>query len=215
MRSWRSAATASRRRSPRRRQSRPPAAPKAEKPKEAPKPAAAAAADDDDEEDEAKEEPKAKNPLDLLPPSKLVLDAFKREYSNKDTRTEAAPWFFANYDAEGYTCFWANYKYNADCKMQFMTANLVRGWFQRMEHTRKYAFGVALIVGEDKVHDLTSFWIFRGKGLPQVVLEVEDTELFDWVEIADVQAEAAKITDYMAWEGPTIPKPVLEGRCFK
>jgi len=188
----------------------------AAKPKEAPKPAAAAAKDDDDEDDAVKEEPKKPNPLDALPPSKFVLDAFKREYSNKDTRTEAAPWFFDNFDNEGFTAFWCKYKYNEDLKMQFMTANLIRGWFQRMEHTRKYAFGVALIVGEDKKHEVSALWIFRGKGLPEIVREVEDTELFDWVEIPDINAQRAEITDYLAWEGPTIKGgPVLEGRAFK
>eukprot|EP00388_Colpodella_angusta_P019719 GDKJ01049326.1.p2 GENE.GDKJ01049326.1~~GDKJ01049326.1.p2 ORF type:complete len:404 (+),score=109.58 GDKJ01049326.1:41-1252(+) len=186
------------------------AEPKAEKKKEEKKPK-----DDEEEEDDMPKEEKKANPLDSLPPSKLVLDAFKREYSNNDTRSHAAPWFFQNFDSEGYTCFWANYKYNEENKMQFMTANLCRGWFQRMEGNRKYAFGVALIVGEDKVHELTSFWVFRGKGLPQCVTDVDDTELFNWVEIKDINAEKEKITDYLCWEGPTIGKPVLEGRTFK
>ncbi|CBH18338.1 elongation factor 1 gamma, putative [Trypanosoma brucei gambiense DAL972] len=182
-------------------------APKAEKaPKPAPK---------DDDDDDVPKEKKKPNPLDELPPSPFVLDAFKREYSNNDTRTVAAPYFFQNYDAAGYTSFWCRYKYNEDNKMQFMTANLVRGWFQRMEHTRKYAFGVALIIGEEKKHDIVALWVFRGKGMPEIVKDVEDTELFDWEEIPDVSAQRERITDYLCWEGPTIPKPVLEGRVFK
>ena len=203
----------------------PPPLPPKKRRKEAPKPkaeekpkAAPAAAADDDEEDEdpAAQEPKKVNPLDLLPPSKFVLDAFKREYSNKDTRTVAAPWLFDNFDGEGFSMWWCKYKYNSDLKMQFMTANLVRGWFQRMEHARKYAFGVALIVGTDKQHEVSAFWIFRGKGMPEIVRDVEDTELFDWVEIADIKSQHAQITDYLCWEGPTIQGgAVLEGRAFK
>ncbi len=34
------------------------------------------------DEEPAKPAPKAKNPLDLLPPSKMVLDSWKRLYSN-------------------------------------------------------------------------------------------------------------------------------------
>lgn len=185
---------------------------KAEPKKEEKKPAKK---DDDDEEEEAVVEKKKPNPLDSLPPTPFVLDAFKREYSNTDTRTVASPYFFANFDNAGYTAFWCRYKYNEDNKMQFMTANLVRGWFQRMEHTRKYAFGVSLIVGEEKSHEIVALWIFRGKGMPECVKEVEDTELFDWEEIADVNTQKEKITDYLCWEGPTITKPVLEGRCFK
>lgn len=186
-----------------------------EKKPKAEKKAKAAEHEAAEEEEKPAEEKKKPNPLDALPPSSFVLDAFKREYSNTDTRTVAAPYFFANYDPEGYTCFWCRYKYNEENKMQFMTANLVRGWFQRMEHVRKYAFGIALIIGEDKKHDLVGMWVFRGKGMPEIVSEVVDTELFDWEEIKDVQAEKDKITDYLCWEGPTIPLPVLEGRCFK
>ncbi|KAF8277732.1 hypothetical protein TcBrA4_0110970 [Trypanosoma cruzi] len=78
-----------------------------------------------DEEDEAPREKKKPNPLDELPPSPFVLDAFKRKYCNTDTRTVAAPYFFQHYDAAGYTTFWCRYKYNEDNKMQFMTANLI------------------------------------------------------------------------------------------
>lgn len=178
---------------------------------EAKKPAAA----DEDDDETVVESKKKPNPLDLLPPSSFVLDAFKREYSNTDTRTVAAPYFFDNYDPNGYTCFWCRYKYNEENKMQFMTANLIRGWFQRMEHTRKYTFGIALIIGEEKQHDVVGFWVFRGQGMPAIVEEVVDTELFDWEQIKDVNAEKEKITDYLCWEGPTIGRPVLEGRCFK
>ena len=158
--------------------------PKKEEKKPAPK--------DDEEEDDVVVEKKKPNPLDLLAPSPFVLDAFKREYSNTDTRTVASPYFFANFDNAGYTAFWCRYKYNEDNKMQFMTANLVRGWFQRMEHTRKYAFGVSLIIGEEKSHEIVALWIFRGKGMPDCVKEVEDTELFDWEEIADVTAQIGR-----------------------
>lgn len=191
-----------------------PAKPAAEPKKKEEKPAAKPA--EEDEEEEVVVEKKKPNPLDSLPPSKFVLDAFKREYSNNDIRKIAAPYFFENFDNEGFTAFWCNYKYNSENKMQFMTANLVRGWFQRMEHVRKYAFGSVLICGEDKKHEITAFWVFRGKGLPEIVAEVEDSELYTWTEIPDLKAEAAKITDYLNWDGETFAtNPVLEGRVFK
>ncbi|CAN1835641.1 Elongation factor 1-gamma 2 [Linum perenne] len=57
------------------------AKPKEEAKKEVAKPKAEAAAD----EEEPAPKPKAKNPLDLLPPSKMVLDDWKRLYSNTKT----------------------------------------------------------------------------------------------------------------------------------
>lgn len=64
-----------------------PAAPKAEAPKKEKK-----AAKKDDEEEEpsyADEKPKGKNPLDELPKSTFSLDAWKRCYSNNDTRLQS------------------------------------------------------------------------------------------------------------------------------
>ena len=71
--------------------------PKEKKEKEPKEPAAAPAPkkekakkeeveDDDDDERLAPEEPKPKNPLDLLPKSTFNLEDWKRAYSNKDTR---------------------------------------------------------------------------------------------------------------------------------
>jgi elongation factor 1-gamma len=73
-----------------------PAAPKKKKEKEKPK------KQDDDEEDDGNlvpEEPKAKNPLDLLPKSTFNLEDWKRAYSNKDTRGPdgSLEWFYAKY----------------------------------------------------------------------------------------------------------------------
>ncbi|KAF8296592.1 hypothetical protein TcYC6_0086440 [Trypanosoma cruzi] len=99
--------------------------------------------------------------------------------------------------------------------MQFMTANLIRGWFQRMEHVRKYLLGVALIIGEERRHDIVALCVFRGRGMPAIVEDVEDTELFDWEEVADVAAQRERITDYLCCKGPTIPRPVLEGRVLR
>lgn len=62
-----------------------PAQPAKQKPKEEPKKEVKEAAKPKEEapaEEEEAPKPKAKNPLDLLPPSKMVLDDWKRLYSN-------------------------------------------------------------------------------------------------------------------------------------
>lgn len=199
-----------------------PEAPKKEAPKkEAPakKEAAPAAGNDDDEgEDElAIEAPKKKNPLDELPPSKFVLDAFKREYSNnKDTRNGVTKWLWENFDKEGFTMWFCKYKYNDELTKSFMTSNLVRGWFQRMDGCRKYAFGIALILGTEESHEIHAYWIFRGTGaeLPEVVKDVEDVSLYEWRQ-CDLDKDKELIADFLCWEGKSLPKPCLEGRAFK
>ena len=59
----------------------------------------AAEDDDDDFDDKPVEEPKAKNPLDLLPKSTFNLEDWKRAYSNMDTRGAGGSleWFYQQY----------------------------------------------------------------------------------------------------------------------
>ena len=91
-------------------------------PKAAPKPKAPAA---DEEEDEAPAEPKAKHPLEALPKPTLVLDDWKRKYSNEETREVALPWFWENLKTEEYSLWQVDYKYNDELTQTFMTANLI------------------------------------------------------------------------------------------
>lgn len=100
------------------------AAPKKEPtPKAAPKPKAKEVEDDDEEED--KPAPKAKHPLEGLPKATLVLDDWKRKYSNEETREVALPWFWENFNAEEYSLWKCDYKYNDELTMTFMSSNLV------------------------------------------------------------------------------------------
>ncbi|KAF8286849.1 putative elongation factor 1-gamma (EF-1-gamma) [Trypanosoma cruzi] len=66
-----------------------------------------------------------------------------------------------------------------DNKLQCMTASLIRGWLQRMEHVRQYALGVALMIVEQRRHDIVALCVLRGRGMPAIVKAVVDTELFD------------------------------------
>lgn len=102
------------------------------KQKEAPKPKAEAA-----EEEEAPK-PKPKNPLDLLPPSKMILDEWKRLYSNTKTnfREVAIKGFWDMYDPEGYSLWFCDYKYNEENTVSFVTLNKVGGFLQRNSTVR-------------------------------------------------------------------------------
>lgn len=101
-------------------------APKEKKEKEQPKAAAKPKAKEEDDEDaEPAPAPKAKHPLEALPKPTFVLDDWKRSYSNDETREVAFPWFWENFNAEEYSLFKVDYKYNDELTMVFMTANLI------------------------------------------------------------------------------------------
>jgi elongation factor 1-gamma len=92
-------------------------------PKEVKKPAAKEA--DEDEEDEPKPEVKQKHPLEALPKPTLILDDWKRKYSNEDTRSTALPWFWEHYKADEYSLWRVDYKYNEELTLTFMSSNLI------------------------------------------------------------------------------------------
>jgi elongation factor 1-gamma len=80
---------------------------------------------DEDEEDEPKPEVKQKHPLESLPKPTLILDDWKRKYSNEDTRSVALPWFWEHYKADEYSLWRVDYKYNEELTMTFMSSNLI------------------------------------------------------------------------------------------
>ncbi|XP_022929968.1 elongation factor 1-gamma-like isoform X3 [Cucurbita moschata] len=169
-------------------------------------------------EDEAPK-PKPKNPLDLLPPSKMILDEWKRLYSNTKTnfREVAIKGFWDMYDPEGYSLWFCDYKYDDENTVSFVTLNKVGGFLQRMDLARKYAFGKMLVIGSEPPFKVKGLWLFRGQEIPTFVLdECYDMELYEWRKV-DISDEAQKervnqmIEDHEPFEGEAL----LDAKCFK
>jgi len=174
---------------------------------------------EEEEEDfdfEEKAEKKKPNPLDSLPPSKFVMDDWKRVYSNEDTRGKAIPWFWENYDPEGYSVYFGDYKYNNECKKTFMTANLLGGFIQRLDKLRKYGFGSLIIFGDEPNLEITVCFLFRGKEIPAEMVECDDSEHYNWRK-AETNDPATRelINDFWAWDGSFGGRKFNQGKIFK
>ncbi|XP_010272551.1 PREDICTED: elongation factor 1-gamma-like isoform X2 [Nelumbo nucifera] len=170
-------------------------------------------------EEEEAPKPKLKNPLDLLPPSKMILDEWKRLYSNTKSnfREVAIKGFWDMFDPDGYSLWFCDYKYNDENTVSFVTLNKVSGFLQRMDLARKYAFGKILVIGSEPPYKVKGLWLFRGQEIPQFVLdECYDMELYDWRKV-DINDEAQKervnqmIEDAEPFEGEAL----LDAKCFK
>jgi elongation factor 1-gamma len=182
------------------------------------KPAAApvpAAASHDDEEDAAPA-PKPKNAMDLLPPSKFNLDAWKRFYSNNETRPDALNYFWDNFDNEGYSMYRFTYKDNADLTKVFMSSNLIGGFFQRLENLRKYGFGSVCVFGEDNNNVICGMFIIRGQEIPELLKDVPDYDSYDIEKVnSDDSSIRTEWDSYLAWDGSAHGKPFADGKIFK
>ena len=55
----------------------------------------------------------------------MVLDDWKRKYSNEETREVALPWFWENFKADEYSLWQVDYRYNDELTLVFMTSNLI------------------------------------------------------------------------------------------
>lgn len=169
-----------------------------------------------DEEEAAPEKPKEKNPLDLLPPSKFNLDAWKRFYSNNETRPDAVKWFWENYDPEGFSMWRVTFKYNHENTLVFMSSNLIGGFFQRLDRARKYAFGTMLVLGEDNKNEITGFFVFRGQDIPTEVREAADFESYDFKKVnSSDKVIRETFEDFIAWDGKLEGKKFADGKIFK
>uniref|UniRef100_A0A674P5Y9 Eukaryotic translation elongation factor 1 gamma n=1 Tax=Takifugu rubripes TaxID=31033 RepID=A0A674P5Y9_TAKRU len=165
-------------------------------------------------------EPKAKDPFADLPKSPFVMDEFKRKYSNEDTLTVAVPYFWENFDPEGYSIWYSQYKYNDELTLAFMSCNLISGMFQRLDKLRKNAFASVILFGKDHSSSISGIWIVRGHKLP-FTLSPDwgiDYESYDWRKM-DPNSEECKtmVKEYFLWEGEFkhVGKTFNQGKIFK
>jgi len=167
-------------------------------------------------EKEGKEDKKKKNPLDELPPTSFVLDEWKRTYSNNDTITVANPWFWEHLDKEGWSVWFADYKYNDELEKAFMTSNLLGGFIQRLDKLRKYGFGSLIIFGDEPKLEISTCWLFRGQDIPAEMKDCDDSEHYNWRK-ADLSDSATReqINAYWAWENFPSGKKFNQGKIFK
>ncbi|KAL3147918.1 hypothetical protein ABBQ32_002628 [Trebouxia sp. C0010 RCD-2024] len=164
-----------------------------------------------DGEEPAKPAPKPKNPLDALPPSKMILDSWKRLYSNTpasqfkqicvnglwkgaDIPNSPTQEHFEGYDPEGFSMWMCDYKYNDENTVNYVVMNKVGGFLQRIDYVRKYAFGVMCILkNSEGQFPIRGFWIFRGQDIPQMMKdECYDLELYDWKKLDSKNLEPAQ-----------------------
>ncbi|KAG1773317.1 hypothetical protein EV702DRAFT_572614 [Suillus placidus] len=195
----------------------PPAAPKEKKEKEKPK----KAADDDDEDDGnlVPEEPKEKNPLELLPKSTFNLEDWKRAYSNKETRGAdgSLEWFYANFDKEGFSVWRLDFKYNEELTQVFMSSNQIGGFFNRLEASRKYLFGSVGVLGQANASIISGVLILRGQESKAAVDCAPDFESYDYtkLDVLGNQQDKAFFEGALAWDLEVDGKKWADGKNFK
>ena len=190
-------------------------APKKEAKKaEAPKAAAAPA-----EEEEPAAAPKPKHPCDLLPRATFPLDEWKRQYSNTDTPV-ALKWFWENVKFDEYSIWKVEYKYNDELTLTFMSNNLIGGFNNRLEASRKYLFGCASVYGVNNDSVIEGAFIIRGDDYLPVFDVAPDYESYTFTKLDPTKEEdRAYLEAQWSWEKPVVINgkeyPHADGKVFK
>ena len=187
-------------------------APQASKKEKASKPA---------EEAEPAPEKKAKHPLEALgKSSKFVLDEWKRQYSNQDTRPVALPWFFENFDPSEWSVWRVDYKYNDELTMTFMSNNLVGGFFNRLSGSVKYMFGCLVVYGENNDNGIVGAVLVRGQDFKPAFEVAPDWESYAYTKLDVTNEDDKKFIENMwAWDEPVVVegvnKEIADGKVLK
>jgi len=195
---------------------------KKEKEPQATKSAAAAEQPAEDELDAADEalamEPKKPDPFDAFPKGTFNLEEFKRVYSNKDTLTEALPYFWQNFDKENFSIWYSEYKYPSELTMVYMSCNLIAGMYQRLEKLRKNAFASLCLFGSDNNSTISGIWVWKSHELVFTLSDdwQTDYESYEWKKL-DANSDETKtlVQEYFAWEGNFGGKKFNQGKIFK
>lgn len=166
--------------------------------KEAPKPKAKEA----EEEEDAPAEPKPKHPLALLPRATFDLDEWKRYYSNHD-EADSLKWFWENVNFDEYSIWKVDYKYNEELTMTFMSNNLVGGFNNRLEASRKYLFGCASVFGENNDSVIQGAFVVRGQEFLPVFDVAPDYESYEFVKLDPKKPEDRDfVALHWTWDKP-------------
>ncbi|KAB8069379.1 hypothetical protein BDV29DRAFT_194944 [Aspergillus leporis] len=189
---------------------------KEEKPKKEAAPAAAAAPAAEKPEGEKK----PKHPLEVLGKPTLVLDDWKRTYSNEDTRPTALPWFWQNFNAEEYSLWKVDYKYDNELKLTFMANNLIGGFHARLEASRKYLFGAQSVFGTNYNCAIRGVFMVRGQEFKPAFDVAPDWESYNFEKLDPSKEEDRKhVDDMWAWDAPIFIEgkeyPWVDGHVFK
>ncbi|KKA23268.1 Translation elongation factor eEF-1 subunit gamma [Rasamsonia emersonii CBS 393.64] len=153
-------------------------------------------------------------------PSQSTLLRLWRKYSNEDTRPVALPWFWENYKPDEYSLWLVDYKYNNELKLTFMANNLIGGFFNRLEASRKFLFGAASVYGQNYDCLIRGAFLVRGQEHLPAFDVAPDWESFEFKKLDHTKEEDRKLVeDLWAWDVPVVRDgkefPWADGHVFK
>lgn len=177
-----------------------------------------------EEEEAPAPAPKVEHPYKIMDrdaKSPFSMDAWKKTYSNAPTYEAAMEEFWNTFDADGWSLWLQEYKFNEENKRIFMTSNAVGGFQQRSDEIRKWAFGVMDVLGtEETALEIAGVWLLRGDTVEHMISANDDANWYNWTKLAGKDMPPsdetkAKVTAYWTSETELDGKPIQDSKVFK
>merc|ERR1712063_158985 len=158
----------------------------------------------------------AKEEKEVIPPSKLNLEEWKRVYSNADDTRDACKWLWEHIDKEVNSTWFCTYKYNDELGATFMSSNLIGGFFQRLESFRKRGFGTLIVFGDNEKSAISGCFLVQGLEIPESLGGCPDAGSYEFVRCDyNDEAQRKKFDDLLCWETEFDGLKVSSGKVFK
>ena len=119
-----------------------------------------------------------------------------------------------------YSIWKANYKYNDELTLTFMSNNLVGGFNNRLEASRKYLFGAASVYGTNNDSVIQGAFVVRGDEYKPVFDVAPDYESYEFTKLDPTKAEDKEFVEAQwSWDRPVVidgkEYPHAAGKVFK
>jgi elongation factor 1-gamma len=163
----------------------------------------------EEENDEVQEEkPKTYN----FPETKFDLFAFKTLYVNAPNKKDALDFLWQNWDENAFSFWHLTYdKLPSEGKKLFLTNNLMNGFLDRADQSRKYALGVHGVYGDEPDLDVKGVWLWRGTDILEPLKEHQQFDVYKYRKMDPKNpADKQLIEDY--WTKLEEDKDVVEGK---
>ena len=120
---------------------------------------------------------------------------------------------FLSFDAEGFSIYRVDFKYNDELTQTFMSSNQIGGFFNRLEASRKYLFGSVGVLGQTNDSVISGVLILRGQDVAPVVNVAPDWESYKYekLDLKDEQQKAF-FEGALAWDLELGGKKWVDGK---
>ena len=126
----------------------------------------------------------------------------------------------SSFDKEGFSVWRVDFKYPTELTQTFMSSNLIGGFFNRLEASRKYLFGSMGVLGKTNDSLISGALIARGQDIQPVVDVAPDYESYEFTKLDPKNAADKEfVNDQWAWDKPIEEKGKsyewADGKVFK